>query len=453
MPPCLPSKDDLSPRDPEASTLHRILREHLETFLAERAEADAPMPRFVVDELRGYLACGVLARGVALFACSHCQRSRVVGLSCKGRGLCPRCGSRRMTETARHWVRRVLPEVRIRQWVLSFPFELRRRLAFDHDDVLAVHRVVARAIHARYRDKARKLGVKSPRTGSLGVIQRFGSDLRCNVHLHDLWLDGVYADDGRFVPIAAPDRAEMAALLEVFVTRIARLLAPRRQSLGELDEPALAHATARAVSGAGANRHGPGRDGDDEHADGGWRIKARLDGFDLDATVVVAPERRERLEHLCKYLLRPPLADKRLRLLETGEVGLELKTPYWDGTTWNTMTPSTFLERVCTLVPRPGKNTILYTGVLSAHAKDREAVVPGDADTTRRHDSCWCEVSKHGIGVDVLACPCGERMRFVELVLESDRLRPLLRALGKRDEPLPLARARSPPQADLDFGP
>ena len=32
----------------------------------------------------------------------------------------------------------------------------------------------------------------------------------CNVHLHDLWLDGVY---GAFTPIAAPDQGEMAKLL------------------------------------------------------------------------------------------------------------------------------------------------------------------------------------------------------------------------------------------------
>ena len=47
-------------------------------------------------------------------------------------------------------------------------------------------------------------------------------------------------------------------------------------------------------------------------------IKARLEDFDFDATTVVAPEKRDRLEHLCKYLLRPPLAEARLRKLDTG---------------------------------------------------------------------------------------------------------------------------------------
>ncbi len=152
----------------------------------------------------------------------------------------------------------------------------------------------------------------------------------------------------------------MAALLTVIVKRITRLFARRSESLSDIDEPALARATARAVSGDGARRHGPERNAD-EHDDG-WRIEARIDGFDMDATVVVAPEKRDRLEHLCKYLLRPPLAEKRLRLLDHGDVGLELETPYSDGTAWITMTPSDFIERLCTLVPRPGKNTIIDPG-------------------------------------------------------------------------------------------
>lgn len=112
--------------------------------------------------------------------------------------------------------------------------------------------------------------------------------------------------------------------------------------------------------------------------------------------------------------------------------------------------PSTFLERLCTLVPRPGKNTTLYSGVLAGHAKDRALIVP-QAKTTRAHDASWAELSKHGVRVDVLSCPCGQRMRFIEIVLERERLRPLLDALGYRAEPLPIAKARAPPQADLDF--
>ena len=44
---------------------------------------------------------------------------RFVAFSCKGRGFCPSCGGRRMADTAAHLVDRVLPEVPVRQWVLS----------------------------------------------------------------------------------------------------------------------------------------------------------------------------------------------------------------------------------------------------------------------------------------------------------------------------------------------
>jgi hypothetical protein len=60
-----------------------------------------------------------------------CGLDRVVAFSCKGRGFCPSCGGRRMADTAAHLVDRVLPEVPVRQWVLSLPFALRYRLAYD----------------------------------------------------------------------------------------------------------------------------------------------------------------------------------------------------------------------------------------------------------------------------------------------------------------------------------
>ncbi|MFO0024830.1 MAG: transposase, partial [Deltaproteobacteria bacterium] len=71
---------------------------------------------------------------------------------------------------------------------------------------------------------------------------------------------------------------------------------------------------------------------------------------------------RERLENLCRYLLRPPLADRRLRLLPADQVALELKSPWKDGTKWISMSADTFLERLASLVPRPRTHQVLYRG-------------------------------------------------------------------------------------------
>ena len=59
---------------------------------------------------------------------------------------------------------------------------------------------------------------------------------------------------------------------------------------------------------------------------------AHLAGFDLHANVAVPAADRTRLEQLCRYLLRPAVAQDRLRLLADGRIVLTLKTAWADGT-------------------------------------------------------------------------------------------------------------------------
>jgi hypothetical protein len=106
------------------------VRDHLPAFL-EAAEAAGGLPPFVTRTLRGYLDCGDLRRGFARVFCHTCGDDLLVAFSCKLRGLCPSCGGRRMSDTAAHLVDRVVPDVPVRQWVLTFPFPLRRLLAYD----------------------------------------------------------------------------------------------------------------------------------------------------------------------------------------------------------------------------------------------------------------------------------------------------------------------------------
>ena len=101
--------------------LHQVIAEHLETFLGAVAEAGdgAGLPRFVEREFREFLLCGVYEAGVARFQCEGCGLDHLLPFSCKGRGWCPSCGGRRMTERAAHLVDAVLPWVPVRQWVLE----------------------------------------------------------------------------------------------------------------------------------------------------------------------------------------------------------------------------------------------------------------------------------------------------------------------------------------------
>ena len=102
------------PRHPEQGALHQIVREHYETFRAHAAERrdGQGLPRFVERAFQDFLTCGCLAAGFARFRCATCRHDQFVAFSCKGRGFCPSCGGRRMTERAAHLVDLSVPRSR-----------------------------------------------------------------------------------------------------------------------------------------------------------------------------------------------------------------------------------------------------------------------------------------------------------------------------------------------------
>jgi len=163
-------------RRPEESVLYGVVQHELETFLARAQERERPVPRFVERELRTFLRCGILAHGFVRVHCDDCGLDRVVAFSCKGRGFCPSCGGRRMADTAAHLVDRVLPEVPVRQWVLSLPWQLRYRLAYDAPLVQEVLGIFVRAVFASLRRLARvHWGGRSPRASErAGASDAFG---------------------------------------------------------------------------------------------------------------------------------------------------------------------------------------------------------------------------------------------------------------------------------------
>ncbi|MBM3739342.1 MAG: hypothetical protein FJW39_26530 [Acidobacteria bacterium] len=82
-------------RRPEETIRHRLVREHLETFLAQvEARTGTGLPGFVKDEFEAFLECGILAHGFLRVRCADCAHEKLVAFSCKRRGFCPSCGAR-----------------------------------------------------------------------------------------------------------------------------------------------------------------------------------------------------------------------------------------------------------------------------------------------------------------------------------------------------------------------
>jgi len=359
-------------RQPEQTLLHQVVREQLETFLERAQRRDQAPPRFVEQELRAFLRCGVLSHGFLRLHCDDCGHDRLVAFSCKRRGFCPSCGGRRMADTAAQLVDRVLPEVAIRQWVLTLPYPLRYRCAYDARLTSAVLRSFIQALFAELRRRSRRTwGLRAEQCGAVTFIQRFGSALNLNVHFHTLALDGAYAYASgqeqalRFLPLPPPDVDAVARVLAGTARRIRRLLEARAAEEEDAlarDEPLLAllaSASLRTRIATGPRRGEPWRRSGDrveprESTAAGADPEASVrvpqhGGMSLHADVAVPARDRRRLERLCRYVARPPLANERLEERSDGTLALRLKTRWRDGTNHVLMERSELIER---LVPR-----------------------------------------------------------------------------------------------------
>jgi hypothetical protein len=178
--------------------------------------------------------------------------------------------------------------------------------------------------------------------------------------------------------------------------------------------------------------------------------------------VWVGAHERARREQLCRYLLRPPLGEDRLRLMGDGRVRVQLKRAWSDGTTHLLFEPVEFLEKLAALTPRPAINLILYHGVLAPHARWRPAVVaygrPEGAAATAPHETVgrveaerfgaarvrywmWAALMRRAFDLDALLCPrCAGRMELIATIDDPAVIHRILAHLAlpdARDGPAP----------------
>jgi hypothetical protein len=438
-----------------------------------------------------------------------------------------------MADLAAHLSDHVLGGLPVRQWVLTLPHRLRYAAAWDHKLCRAVLGVFIRALLTFERRRAARRGIRAGRGGAVTAIQRFGSALNLNVHFHTVAVQGVFVGDGsgglRFVRNPEPSEFELEELLLSIARRITRLA--RRRGL-ELDRPqeddaidglasespllagiSGASVFGRVATGARAGRAVVriGRNPDSPLRAAIAERQAHLGGFDLHAGVAVPAGDRERLEHLLRYVLRPPVAQDALELTPDGKILLRMRRAWHDGTRAILFEPHELIERLAALVPRPRINLLLYHGVLgpSAHLRSaavasatglcppraftdlsppedeaaprvplgtprpalnetedveaaRAASTPGPntgqssgrGRAERRPHTPWADLLRRTFEIDVLACTeCGGRLRLLATIEDAAVVRRILSHLGIAADCPEALPARSPPWAEqFDFG-
>jgi hypothetical protein len=393
-----------------------------------------------------------------------------------------------MSETAALLVDHVLPGVPIRQWVLTVPIELRYRLAYDGKLCGEVLAVFLRAVMGWYRKQGKALGCPGGKTGAFTVIQRASSDLRLNPHLHSLVLDGVYLDQGDdepplFIETPRPTDDDIRSLTETVASRVIRLLVRRGvldetscepDPLGE-EEPVLAGLLQASVLGTIALGERAGKrirrvlqDPAPGQRTGALCYASR--GFTLHAARSVGQEQMGKREELCRYVLRPPLANNRLKWLSKDELLLRLKTPWSDGTSHIMLSPMELIGRLAALVPPRRFNSVRYHGVLAPGSKLRSRVIPAPCEEVaqevapaepephkligpaRRPSRIpWAELLKRVFRADVLRCDCGGRLKLRAFIRDPFEARRYLEHVGLPGSEPVIAPARAPPQVEMVF--
>jgi hypothetical protein len=380
------------PRRPTETVLYGLVRENLRSFLAHaREHYEGGLPRYVESELRAYLKCGVFAEGFTRAHCGSCGHDLLVAFSCKSRSACPSCAGRRMANTGAAIMDRVLPDVPVRQYVLSLPHELRRLAARTADVLTALGRIFVDAVFARYRGRAKDEGVADAQCGAINFVQRFGSSVNLHVHFHLVVIDGVFTRDAqggvRFHPARPPLREELEAVVQRVETRATAWLRRR----GHLDErPLEARSNEASVQtamdacvsiamGRGqtaampsadepANERGPAPARPSEAVD--------RDGYNLHASVRIDAGDDAGREKLCRYAARPPLSLGRLRRLPDGRFTYRLKYVSGGRAKHRIMTGLELMARLAALIAPPRYPLVRYAGVLGPRSAWRKDVVP-----------------------------------------------------------------------------
>ena len=377
-----------------------------------------------------------------------------------------------MAQQAAHLLDHVLPYVPIRQWVLTLPFELRHLAAFDPQACTSIRRIYMRSIFENQRARALALGIKYPAPGAVNFIQRFDSALRLNVHFHSIILDGVYGDeeDRALHELPPPSLDDLTDILQKISKRTRAYLSRRfpAQDAQELPQEDEALASLTAGASRGPRNLGPAAQNWVTHIGAGSQTLAftqgkhsvRLDGFSLYAGGQIAACAEHRLEKLCRYIARPPIASERLSVTENGQVLYKLKRTFKDGTRSVLMHPLAFLERLAALIPRPKRHLLTYHGCLAPAHPLRADIIPKPTKRNCEHKQGtqskkakakkssarsnpyipWHKLMRRIFSTDVLRCHCGATRKVIAYIDDPKVIYKILKHLGldtqKRPPPI-----------------
>lgn len=146
-----------------------------------------------------------------------------------------------MADTAKHLIEEVIPEVPVRQWVLSMPYTYRFLLATNLEFLRKALAIFHRTINRYYENKSKGFNLKNPKAGAITVVQRFGGALNLYVHFHTIYTDGVFHENFLGEEVfreVIPTHGEVVRVTGQLKKRLIRLMAKFEDIVNDYESPA-----------------------------------------------------------------------------------------------------------------------------------------------------------------------------------------------------------------------
>jgi ribosomal protein S27E len=364
-----------------------VLFHYFDRFLSEyesRFEKEYGFFRPIIKEVvERYLDCGNPRCGFARIRCPDCGQERLVMFSCRTRGFCLSCHSKRLEEWG-EWMRQtLLLDVPHRQVVFTIPRMLRVFFRYNRRLLGELCRLALRSLTHYF-----EVVTGSKLTpGVIAAIQTFGNRINFHPHLHFLVAEGGADEAGLFHKLPRIDDSRLA---EIFAREVLSFLVGK-----ELLSPEWAE---RILS---------------------WRHT----GFSVHS--LVRAKTRKEAEQVGKYMRRPLLSLKRLSLDEKqGQVCYRYGK---DSKEVERMDYLEFIAWVTSHIPDKGQVTVRYFGLYAnAHrGKVRKASLTAfplrmvEEELQRIPSKGWAAMIRKVYEVDPLLCPqCGGRMRIIAFLTD-----------------------------------
>jgi hypothetical protein len=328
--------------------------------------------------------------------------------SCKQRGLCPSCGTKRGILFGEHLHKNVLLPVPHRHLVFILPKRIRPFFLRDR----SLHKILFHSAWQSLKSSHKEPShFSEPRCGAVKSLHTSGETLNHHPHIHAVVSDGVFDEADGFHPVLW----ECKTLTQRFQTYVMqRLIAkfPDRQDFVDFYEQIQ----------------------EQEHTGFNVWIGDPIAGDDIEARMFIG-----------KYLMRHPFSLSHIKVVNNSITITSSKNELreWCGTALD------FLARLSVVLPNPNERLERCFGRYSSRVRGRlnaqEALLAlaeqkqdhSNADTPRKSCATWARCIKMNYEVDPLQCQhCGGQMKIIAFIRNSNEIPKIMTSFG-----LPLYRA------------